>query len=110
MQIESKLRASVRPDPRTHAARRQLGRKPAAPAAPRAADPMWATRPGHHSEVTKRGTEVPISAHFRSYADALGRADTASCQRARFFWSSPILIPVTRPKSMEQSNVMSAIV
>ena len=43
-------------------------------------------------------------------AFALGRDDTASCQRERFFSSGSTRMSDTRPKSMAQSAVMSAIV
>jgi hypothetical protein len=43
-------------------------------------------------------------------AFALGRDAAAACQRLRFFCSGATLMPLTAPKSMAQSAVMSAIV
>ncbi len=46
----------------------------------------------------------------RRQALALGRDETASCQRARFFWSGAMRMSETRPKSIPTIAVMSAIV
>src|SRR5579862_9330054 len=43
-------------------------------------------------------------------AFALGRLDTASCQRARFFWLGWMRMLVGRPKSTPTIAVISAIV
>lgn len=43
-------------------------------------------------------------------AVALGRDDTSACQRARFFCSGLMRMPLTRPKSTATTAVMSATV
>jgi hypothetical protein len=53
---------------------------------------------------------VSILSCRSAYAFALGRLETSSCQRAKFFCSGWMRMFDTRPKSMPHNAVMSAMV